>query len=116
MAAMLAFLESCKKDEDNDANFTLDLTDSANAALNNVGGFVHSSGVMVMHTGSSSFAAVAEKCTHQGCTVNYSSNQVACPCHGSRFGTDGSVTTGPATKPLRRYTVTQNGNILTVKS
>lgn len=124
MTAVLAFMESCKKDdEDNspqgpDANFTLDLNNSANAALGTAGGSVHSNGVLVMRTGSNSFAAVAEKCTHQGCTVGYSggNNRVECPCHGSKFNTDGGVINGPAAKPLRKYTVTQNGNILSVKS
>ncbi len=42
-------------------------------------------------------------CTHLGCIVGQGKAGAAfeCPCHGSRFAIDGSVTNGPATKPLR---------------
>jgi cytochrome b6-f complex iron-sulfur subunit len=52
-------------------------------------------------------AAVSLVCTHLGCIVAESENGFACPCHGSRFATDGQVTKGPAPRGLRWLQVSQ---------
>lgn len=52
------------------------------------------------------FAAVLLRCTHRGCTVQPAGDRLECPCHGSRYTTNGEVIKGPASRNLRPYPVT----------
>lgn len=72
--------------------------------------------VLLVNTGSNNINALTSVCTHSGCDRNwtFSNNRFTCTCHNSRFNTDGSLVNGPAASPLRTYTVTRNGNIVTV--
>jgi cytochrome b6-f complex iron-sulfur subunit len=58
-------------------------------------------------------AAISTTCTHLGCSVSISDTGFACPCHGSRYDQDGSVTGGPAPKPPPWFKVSlaPNGEI-----
>lgn len=52
--------------------------------------------------------AFSTTCTHQGCPVSQiTESGIVCACHNSVFSTlDGSVISGPATKPLDSIQVT----------
>jgi glycine/D-amino acid oxidase-like deaminating enzyme/nitrite reductase/ring-hydroxylating ferredoxin subunit len=48
--------------------------------------------------------AVSPVCTHMGCIVGWNAAEKSwdCPCHGSRFDTDGRVIQGPAINDLEK--------------
>jgi nitrite reductase/ring-hydroxylating ferredoxin subunit len=57
------------------------------------------------------FKAFVPRCTHAGCKVTViNGTSVDCPCHGSAFALDGSVTHGPASRPLDPVAITVNGD------
>jgi Rieske Fe-S protein len=62
----------------------------------------------------SGWQVITAHCTHRGCIVdwNASVNEWQCPCHGSRFGSDGHVLKGPAERPLQAAPVRVQGDVL----
>ncbi len=58
--------------------------------------------------------AFGPRCTHLGCAHHWDDNQAkfVCPCHNSFFSKTGVVLSGPAPRPLDRYTVKIEGNKL----
>jgi len=73
--------------------------------------------VLVMCTEPDCWAAVWSTCTHGACIVewDHDAKEVWCPCHGSRFGTDGEVLQGPATEALTAFEVGERDGMLWVK-
>lgn len=118
-----AVFTSCEDDladpDDNtnpdDGILTIDLNNDNYSQLGDAGGFVKVDNVIIINTGEE-FIALSSVCTHQGCAVSYSSadNNLPCPCHGSVFSTSGSVLEGPADTPLKKYELSQEGDILTI--
>lgn len=97
------------------------ITANLNSELTSVGSSKTSGTAIVIRTAAgnvpASFVALSLVCTHMQCTVNYDSgaNGFKCPCHGSEYNINGGVTMGPAPSGLSKYTVSINGNTLTVR-
>lgn len=100
----------------NSGDITVDLNDSAYAGLKTVGGYAYKGDIIIIRSTDTVYLALSKVCTHSQCTVTYnsSSKEIPCPCHGSKFTTNGAVINGPATAPLKTYNVKLNGNILTI--
>lgn len=69
--------------------------------------------VAVMREGDVVYA-LSLVCTHLGCTVNVTSTELVCPCHGSSFDRQGTVLKGPADRQLLRYRVEERGDYFEV--
>ena len=120
-------LGGCTKDDDDDhetptpasnVDFTLDLTQSANSALKNNGGYMVTNGVIVAKTNLGTYIAVQKSCTHEQYNLVYQGDNKRFYCfnHGATFSEAGAVTNGPATKSLVTYKTQLTGNSLRVYS
>ncbi|MBI5084476.1 MAG: Rieske 2Fe-2S domain-containing protein [Acidobacteria bacterium] len=58
--------------------------------------------------------AVSTICTHLGCVVKANPEGFECPCHGSRFNADGTVSRGPAPRALPWLKVQLSGGVVVV--
>jgi len=56
--------------------------------------------------------AFAPQCTHLGCAYHWEQQgkEFVCPCHGSKFASDGRGLGGPAPRPLDRYQILVSGS------
>lgn len=71
--------------------------------------------VVVTQAEAGNFAAYSTNCPHQGCAVgSVEGANIVCPCHGSIFALDGSVTKGPAQTGLETRAVTVAGDQITL--
>jgi cytochrome b6-f complex iron-sulfur subunit len=63
--------------------------------------------------GEAGFVALSLLCPHLGCTVQSEVEGFACPCHGSRFDSQGGLLRGPAAHPLTalRVETTTDGHL-----
>jgi Rieske Fe-S protein len=76
------------------------LATNGSAALVRAG----ASAYLVFRSGDQAFSVLSAVCTHEGCTVSgFQNSTFVCPCHGSTFSTNGSVTRGPASRPLPSF-------------
>lgn len=66
--------------------------------------------------GPDGFTAVSTRCSHRGCTVSPEGEELACPCHGSRFQFDGALLEGPAPVALTRFEVESGQEHIIIKS
>lgn len=118
-----SILEACKKSNTGPqgptVNFTIDLNNSTYSSLGYAGGYAYINGVIIARINdyTDGFIAVAQTCTHNGCTINYSPGSMTfvCPCHGGTYDLNGNVIAGPPPYPVKKYNVTRNGNILSIQ-
>lgn len=114
----LAGLNSVKSQENDPDDVTLKL--DGKSPLSKVGGayFFDYKGdkIVVIRTGETNFVAYSAICTHQGGFLNYNekTQQLLCPLHNSKFGTDGQNISGPASQPLANFE-TNNAVVVSLK-
>lgn len=68
-------------------------------------------GIVLTQPTAGEFTGFSAVCPHAGCAVSkVDGARVLCPCHGSTFGLDGAVITGPAREPLAPAPITVRGD------
>ena len=60
--------------------------------------------VNALHTVGNLLTPTKPRCPHMGCALKWNPQEHSwdCPCHGSRFATDGKVLDNPATADMKR--------------
>jgi len=97
---------------------TIDLTKSGGAPLASSGGWLanEKGGFIAVNVDGSTIRAFTNVCTHSKCTNawTFSNSLFICTCHDSRFNTSGKVVSGPANDDLKEFSVSRNGNLVTI--
>ena len=85
-------------------DIVIKLSDPQNSPLSQVNGYINLDDENVLvRLSQTKFLAVNLICRHKGCTVDVTPDKFACPCHGSEYALDGTVTHGPAKANLITY-------------
>ena len=71
-------------------------------------------GAFVSRKADGSFEVYHSHCTHAGCPINWSSaaERFFSPCHGGVFDDEGRVLAGPPPRPLDRYELKVENDVL----
>ncbi|TVR14682.1 MAG: ubiquinol-cytochrome c reductase iron-sulfur subunit [Balneolaceae bacterium] len=97
---------------------TIDLSSNSVANLREQGGWllITAANTLIVNVDGDMFRSFTSVCTHQGCSTNWQFNNelFECTCHGSRFDTSGSVVRGPANANLAEFTVSVEGDTVTI--
>ncbi len=121
-----ACMQSCSKSDSaqpgqvtpgGSVDFSLDLTDPANAVLKTPGGYLIYKGIIVALATNGNYLAVSSACPHEGVNVEYQAgqNQFYCSRHASYFTATGAYIKGPANgRSLTQFKTTLTGNSLRV--
>ena len=115
-------LGSCKKTATTPSgpvDFTIDLTDAANAALTTSGGYIIKNSCVIAQTSAGNYAAATQICSHEGRTqiyYNSTNNEWDCSAHGARFSITGSGLNGNGSSGLTIYKTQLTGTTLRVYS
>lgn len=117
----LGCMNSCTSESDpspsGSADFTFDLDDPSNSALNNNGGYVIKNSVVIARTGNGTFAAVTLICSHENnpnIFFDGPNNEFRCTVHGARFSSTGQGLNSNGSRGLRTYNTELNGRILRI--
>ena len=70
--------------------------------------------IVLMRDAGGDYHALSSICTHQQCRVRPSGDFIQCPCHGSTYSADGTVTHGPARAPLPAYPVSVSDGMIEI--
>jgi len=74
--------------------------------------FAHIPAILICNN--NDYLAFSLVCTHLGCTIEQKDNGFECPCHGSKYDSQGGVTQGPSNMPLKklRVEISEAGNLI----
>lgn len=95
---------------------SLDLTNSNNSNLNEIGGYIVQNTVVVART-TDGFIAATQICSHENKRgIIFKNDEFYCTDHGARFDQAGKGLNKDGSKGIKIYTVSKNGNTLTVSA
>jgi nitrite reductase/ring-hydroxylating ferredoxin subunit len=115
-------LQSCEKENTTPTgpvDFTINLNDSANAALANNGGYIIQNAVVVARTNTGAYAAATVICSHEGQQqIMYKGavSQWYCSAHGATFDINGVGQNSNGSKGLTIYKTQLTGTSLRIYS
>ncbi len=114
-------LGSCGKDSTvsptADVDFTLNLLDNANTALQNPGGYLIRDRVVIARTNDNEFVAATQVCSHENLAeIIYLQGEWFCTAHDARFDLNGQGLNANGSRGLTIYNTSLNSDILRVFS